>query len=108
MTSTHARGLRGLGTFYVKDSSGNTIDCDLWSNIANLSCWGVVGGSTGTPVKTTTDSSGQVVPTDQPDCTQLENWTNNACSVTDVVSSSPLALFGLVGAGLLLVLLLKR
>lgn len=39
-------GFRGMGADYNIDSSGNTIDCDLWSNIANLACWGFPGSAT--------------------------------------------------------------
>jgi hypothetical protein len=38
--------MMGLGTDYEIDSAGNTIDCDLWSNITNSACWGFPGSST--------------------------------------------------------------
>lgn len=33
----------GLGVSYELDSGGNVIDCDSWSNIFNLACWGFPG-----------------------------------------------------------------
>lgn len=33
-------GYRGLGTNWVVDSSGQTIDCDSWGNILSSACWG--------------------------------------------------------------------
>jgi hypothetical protein len=36
----------GLGTDYRVDcSSGNTIDCDSWSNFFNSTCWGMCSAS---------------------------------------------------------------
>lgn len=95
---------RGLGTFYVKDSSGNTIDCDAWSNLFNGACWGVlnvaVGGAGGTPV-TTDPSTG--APTAQPDCSQLENTLNGNCNVVQWATGNPLLSTSIVSGGLLLV-----
>lgn len=36
---------RGLGAYWAIDSSGEAVDCDLWSNILNSVCW---AGSQGT------------------------------------------------------------
>jgi hypothetical protein len=59
------------GTFNVTDASGNTIDCNQVSNVFNSACWGVFGGSTGTPL----NAAGQV------DCSQLENLFNGNCNL---------------------------
>jgi hypothetical protein len=37
--------MMGLGTDFVIDSSGATIDCDSWANLFNSSCWGMGGPS---------------------------------------------------------------
>lgn len=96
---TAATRLRGLGAFYVKDSSGQTVDCDLWSNIFNGACWGVVGGSTGTPVQTDPSTGG---PTSQPDCSQLENTLNGNCNVVQWATGNPLLSTSVLGGGLLI------
>lgn len=79
---------RGLGTFYVQDSSGNTVDCDSWSNFFNSACWGLpgmlFGGSGGTPLTAT----GQV------DCSQMENWVNGKCSLGSWILGNPLLVIG--------------
>src|SRR5271157_1285800 len=36
---------RGLGVMWRIDSSGNAVDCDLWSNILNAVCWGASQGT---------------------------------------------------------------
>ena len=94
---------RGLGVFYVKDQTGTVIDCDSWSNLFNSACWGVFGGSTGTPVTTTTDASGNVVPSSAPDCTQLENFLNGSC----VFPPMPWIVAGLAGLMLFMVWMKK-
>jgi len=56
---------RGLGTdLRVDCSSGNTIDCDSWSNFFNSTCWGLcsAGGTqnttaVGTPAAPVTNCS---------------------------------------------------
>ena len=35
---------QGLGATWRVDSSGNAVDCDLWSNILNAVCWGAAQG----------------------------------------------------------------
>ena len=50
--------MMGLGTDYNIDSSGNTVDCDLWSNILNSACWGFPGSSTVPTGNVVTPSAG--------------------------------------------------
>jgi hypothetical protein len=48
----------GLGTNYQIDSAGNTVDCDLWSNILDSACWGFSGSSTVPTGNVVTPSAG--------------------------------------------------
>ena len=56
---------KGLGTdLRVDCSSGNTIDCDSWSNFFNATCWGICSAQgtqnttpVGTPAAPVTDCS---------------------------------------------------
>lgn len=81
------------GPFMVKDSSGNVIDCNQIYNMTNQACWGIPGGSAGTPL----NAAGQV------DCTQFENVINGACSMAQWAGLNPALSFSLAGGGLLLV-----
>ena len=98
------------GQFWVKDSSGNLIDCNQVANMLNSACYGVLGGSTGTPVQTDasgnpiTDASGNPVI----DCSQLENFINGSCSLSDLLNASQLAKWVAVAGVVVLVLLVRR
>jgi hypothetical protein len=90
----------GTGAFWVKDSLGQTIDCNSWYNVANSACWGVAGGNTGTPLLTDTTGA----PTGLPDCSYLENFLNGSCSVTDFLGlnkGGAVLTIGMVAIGLL-------
>ena len=87
---------RGLGTLWVTDSSGNTIDCDQWSNIFNTACWGfgtpvvpVPPGSTAPTAAGSPNWPANVPAPATVDCTQFWNaLTNSQCSFSTYTSST--------------------
>ena len=100
----------GLGTYLVADpDTGQTIDCDSWANIFNLTCWGgnsITGAGTGpyagnTAAPTVGDTSVQ-----QP-CTLLNIFAGSTSCTPPTLASIfgsgglPTVLF--VGAGIFVV-----
>jgi hypothetical protein len=84
---------RGLGADYRINSSGTIVDCDAWSSIVDLVCWGAPTGQL--PVGTSAGDSASNLPVD------------TGCSST--IITSPIAVCdwilytcGAVVAGLLL------
>lgn len=70
LTKSRKRNGRGLGVYNIVDpQTGKVIDCDAWSNLFNLTCWGgnsITGAGTGpysnlvVPPAATTGSAGTV------------------------------------------------
>lgn len=106
--------MTGLGTLWVVDASGNTIDCDAWSNLFNSACWGfgqsissLPAGSTipAGPAGGATPPTGTITPTGTVDCTQAWNaLTSSECSFTSFAFWPVLA----IGGTLALLLVLRK
>lgn len=102
------RRTAGLGTNWVVNSAGQTIDCDALSNFFDGACWG-----TGTPISalpiTSLPSTGTTAPMPTPvDCTQFWNaLTSSSCSL-GTWTSSTFMLPILAVAGVLAFLVISR
>lgn len=99
----------GLGTNWVIDSSGKTIDCDAISNMLNSACWGFGTAISELPTGSSIFGGSGTVPAATPvDCTQFWNaLTSSQCSFSSYAASGLVLPFAAV-AGVLLLLTLRK
>jgi hypothetical protein len=100
---------RGLGTLWVVDSSGKTIDCDALSNFFNSACWGSGTSISELPPGSPVFGAGGTTPQpSQVDCSQFWNaLTSSQCSFSGWTASTLILPVAAV-AGLLLFLTLRK
>jgi hypothetical protein len=93
--------LRALGTDYRIDCSGGstngqTIDCDLWSNIFNSTCWGMCSAQV--------LATGEGAPPPVAQTTGLCAWIPSLCTTAGVLSTAAIAGISVVAVGAVLLL----
>lgn len=98
----------GLGTNWVIDGSGKTIDCDAITNFWNSACWGFGTAISTLPTGSSIFGGTGTVPAASPvDCSQFWNaLTNSQCSFSSYAASGLVLPFAAV-AGVLLLLEIK-